>query len=162
MLKPALIALLIAVPPLSLAAQDNPAGSRTRFGEHFRKADADGSGTLSRTEAEKGAPRLARQFDAIDANRDGQIAPEEIRVWRRKAKGEQRARREAAPAKFDRHFAGADADGDGALSRAEAQKSMPRVAKKFERIDADHDGRITREEMRAWLTAKRSVRTGRS
>ena len=163
MLKPALIALLLAVPALALAAQDNPAGqARTRFGEQFRKADTDGSGTLSRAEAGKGAPRLAKQFDAIDANHDGQIAPEEIRAWRRKARLERHGRREAATARFDRHFTGADTDGDGALSRAEAEKSMPRVAKNFERIDADHDGRITRDEMRAWLAAKRSARTGRS
>ena len=163
MIKRALIFVLLAGPAIALAAQDGLAGpGRTRFGEQFRKADADGNGMLSRAEAGKGAPRLAKHFDAIDANRDGQISPDEIRAWRKNARGERRTRGEAARAKFDRHFTRADVDGDGALTRAEAEKAMPRVAKKFERIDADHDGRITREEMRAWLAAKRSARTGGS
>ena len=38
---------------------------------HFKRADTDGNGMLSRTEAEKAMPRLARHFDQIDTNRDG-------------------------------------------------------------------------------------------
>jgi Ca2+-binding EF-hand superfamily protein len=159
----ALISAAQIVPALALAAQDRPAGAtRSPAGEQFRKADTDGNGMLSRAEAQKGAPRLARHFEAIDANRDGQIGPEEIRAWHRSTKVQRRTRSDNARAKFDQHFAKADADGDGALTRAEAEKGMPRVAKKFERIDADHDGRITRDELRAWLQAKQAARTGKS
>jgi Ca2+-binding EF-hand superfamily protein len=116
-------------------------------------------GALSRAEAEQRAPRLARHFDAIDADGDGRITVLEIRAWR---KG--RRDRAAGRSRFDDIFRRADADGDGALSRDEAAKSLPRIARKFDRIDADRDGRLTLEEMHAWLAARRaaSVRAGAS
>jgi len=55
--------------------------------ERFRKSDADGNGTLSRTEAKKGMPRLARQFDVVDVNRDGQLSREEMRAARKARHG---------------------------------------------------------------------------
>ncbi len=42
----------------------------------------------------------------------------------------------------------ADSNGDGAISRSEADRSMPGVARHFEQIDIDGDGTITRDEMR--------------
>ncbi|MBI4293834.1 MAG: EF-hand domain-containing protein [Betaproteobacteria bacterium] len=165
MLKKAIIAVLLLAPVLSLAAQEGVTGGaakRPRLAEQFRLADADGNGALSRAETEKGLARLASVFDAIDANRDAAITPEEIRAWLKARRGERQTRREALRAKFDEFFAKADSDGDGALSRAEAENNMPRVAGKFDRIDGDRDGRITREEIRAFLQAKRAARTGRS
>ena len=158
-----LIAALLLAPAIALAATT---GKNARLAGQFRRADADGNGMLSRAEAERAAPLLAKQFDAVDANRDGQISPEEIRAFRRAGRGERRARGSArgaqAGAKFELYFARADSDGDGALSRAEAERGLPRVAKKFERIDRDGDGRLTREEMRAWLAARRAARTGKT
>jgi len=52
-------------------------------------------------------------------------------------------------ARFDRHFRAADKDGDGALTREEARRSLPSVYRRFNEIDADHDGRVTREEIEA-------------
>ena len=152
-----LIAALLLAPAIALAATNN-----ARLAGQFRRADADGNGNgmLSRAEAERAAPLLAKQFDAIDANRDGQISPEEIRAVRRAGRGS--ARGAQAGAKFELYFARADTDGDGALSRAEAERGLRRVAKKFEHIDRDGDGRLTREEMRAWLAAKRAARTGKT
>lgn len=43
----------------------------------FAKADTDGDGALSRTEA-KAMPRVAGHFDAIDADHDGKVTLEEI------------------------------------------------------------------------------------
>lgn len=60
---------------------------QTRAAEHFRKSDADGNGTLSRTEAEKNMPRLARHFDAIDANKDGQLSREELNAAHKARQG---------------------------------------------------------------------------
>ena len=156
MRNPALIAALLLAPAIALAATT---GRNARLAEQFRRADFDANGMLSRAEAERAAPLLAKQFDAIDANRDGQISAEEIRAFRRAARSERRAR---GGSKFDHYFSRADTDGDGALSRAEAERGLPRVAKKFERIDRDGDGRLTREEMQAWLAARRAARTGKT
>lgn len=54
-----------------------------RAAGHFRKADADGNGSLSRAEAEKGMPRLARRFDSMDTNKDGQLSQEEMSAARK-------------------------------------------------------------------------------
>ena len=56
---------------------------QARMDERFGKADADGNGLLSRTEAEKGMPMLARHFDAIDANKDGQVSRVELTTARK-------------------------------------------------------------------------------
>ncbi|MBI4189982.1 MAG: EF-hand domain-containing protein [Betaproteobacteria bacterium] len=48
----------------------------------FKKADSDGNGAISRGEAEKGMPRLARHFDRIDANKDGQLSVAELQAAR--------------------------------------------------------------------------------
>jgi hypothetical protein len=61
--------------------------------ERFKKADANGDGRLSREEAKKGMPQLARNFDRIDANKDDMVTQEELeaaskaRADGRKAKG---------------------------------------------------------------------------
>lgn len=156
----AVIAALLLAPAIALAATT---GKNARLAGQFRRADADGNGMLSRAEAERAAPPLAKHFDAIDAGRDGQISPEEIRAFRRSERGARGgARGTQAGAKFEHYFARADADGDGALSRAEAERGLPRVAKKFGRIDRDGDGRLTRAEMQAWLAARRAARTGKA
>lgn len=158
-------AVLIAAPLSSAWATADQAGEgdrATRAAERFKRADADGNGSLSRAEMEKAAPHMARHFDALDANRDGQVTPAEIDDWRKsraaRAEGTQAERIARARAGFDAHFKKADSDGDGALSKAEADKGMPRLAGKFDRIDADRDGKITRQEVHAWLKARRDAR----
>lgn len=54
---------------------------------HFKRADTDGNGMLSRAEAEKGMPRLARHFDQIDTNKDGQLSRQEIAAARKTRAG---------------------------------------------------------------------------
>jgi len=114
----ALIASGLSSPALTLAAQDRTAGAtRTRPASNSEKRYRPQWHALA-CRSREGRAATARNFEAIDANRDGQIGPEEIRAWRRSQKGERRARADAARAKFDQHFARADADGDAALSRA--------------------------------------------
>jgi Ca2+-binding EF-hand superfamily protein len=44
--------------------------------------DTNGDGLISRDEATN-APMMSRNFDAIDANKDGFLSREEIDAWRR-------------------------------------------------------------------------------
>jgi Ca2+-binding EF-hand superfamily protein len=56
--------------------------------------------------------------------------------------------------KFDQQFMAADKDGDGALSRQEAENAgMRRVVENFDRIDINHDGKVTRAELRALIVS---------
>jgi hypothetical protein len=55
------------------------------------------------------------------------------------------------------HWAKVDTDGDGAISKAEAEAGAPRIARDFANLDADEDGRITREEMHAQMQARHAA-----
>ncbi|MDB5807833.1 MAG: EF-hand protein [Betaproteobacteria bacterium] len=69
------------------------------------------------------------------------------------------ARGEKMRAAFEQRFTKADANGDGKLSKTEAQ-AMPRVAKNFDSIDADHDGFVTKAEIGQAMMAQRAAKGG--
>lgn len=152
-MRSGILVVLVLLPGLATAADGSRAAAQ------FRRADADSNGALSRAEAERGMPALARHFDRIDADGDGSITPFEIRAWRKTRRA---ARGAEARTRFDEYFRKADADGDGSLSREEAAQSLPRLAKKFDRIDANGDGRLSIEELHDWLAARRSARASRA
>lgn len=57
-----------------------------------------------------------------------------------------------ALSKFSARFAAADKDGDGALTRAEADAAgISKIVDHFDRLDANGDGKVTSEEVRALL-----------
>jgi len=57
--------------------------------------------------------------------------------------------------KFSEQFRAADKDGDGALTRSEAESAnLTRVVENFDRIDANRDGKVTREEIRTLVRAR--------
>lgn len=82
----------------------------------------------------------------------------EIRARREQCRADPEPCRAKRQARFNERFKQADADGDGALSRAEAEKGMRRLARRFDAIDADQDGRVTREEIEAARKARASRR----
>ena len=44
-----------------------------RFDAKLKAADKNGDGALTKDEVQAGMPRLAKNFDQIDANHDGKV-----------------------------------------------------------------------------------------
>ena len=123
------------------AAAPQPQGHPHRHGqmmEKLRAADTNGDGLISRQEA-AALPHLAQQFDAIDADHDGQLSKDELKAFFK-------ARREQMAAAW---FKKVDTDGDGRISKAEAQANAPRLAAHFDKIDTNGDGFLSPEELAA-------------
>ncbi|MGB7480195.1 MAG: EF-hand domain-containing protein [Burkholderiaceae bacterium] len=118
------------------------------YAAKLKAADTDGDGAISKAEAQAaGLNGLVQHFDQLDANHDGKIDQNEMRAA---AKARHQAMRAGRTAKFDARFKAADTDGDGALSKAEAQAAgMQKIVARFDQLDANHDGKLTREELRA-------------
>jgi Ca2+-binding EF-hand superfamily protein len=134
---------------LALAALAAASSATAAQEGRFAAADTDRNGVLSRAEVARSLPRLAARFDEIDRNRDGNLSPEELRA---------RGRGGAGEGGFAEHFRRADANGDGALTRAEAEQALPRLGAKFDRVDANHDARLTLDELRRYFDARRAAR----
>lgn len=115
---------------------------RAKGMERWKAADKDGNGSLSLEEAKASMPRLAENFDQIDANKDDQVSSEEMHDFRM-----------AGPHHDGEHmrqeFQAADKNGDSSLDLAEAQTGMPWLAERFSKVDANNDGKVTPDECRA-------------
>lgn len=70
----ALLASAALLAPV-FSAQAEEKGARLEAA--FKKADKDNDGTLTRDEA-KAMPRVAKNFDAIDTDKDGTVSEKEI------------------------------------------------------------------------------------
>jgi len=114
------------------------------------KADPEGCRAERRDRFEAWCKANQEKCQAIRARREQCRAnPEQCRAERQ--------------ARFDARFKQADANGDGTLSRVEAENGMPRLARHFDVIDADKDGTVTREEIQAARKARAARRhKGRS
>ncbi len=141
------------------AASAAPAG-KPGMGQHhhmghgggmwMKAIDTDGDGAISKAEADA-------WFNKLDTNRDGKIDKAEMDAHRKAAMAERHARMQAA---FDEKFKAADKNGDGALTKAEANAGLPRLAERFDQLDANRDGKLTRDEIRAGME-KRTARHSR-
>jgi len=121
----------------AFAAQASPdAASRGPHAgmDRLRQADTNGDGMINRDEA-KALPMIARHFDEIDANQDNQITVDELRAFHEAMRAQ--------------HFKKLDTDGDGRISRGEAEAAAPRLAAHFDQLDANKDGFLTPEELPA-------------
>jgi Ca2+-binding EF-hand superfamily protein len=147
-----LIALVLLIATLPCAVAREPRSER--LFDQWKRADADGNGALSRSEV-AAMPALAPHFDAIDRDGNGQISSDEVRAWRT-ARRAKRASRQ--PSGMGALLAGADSDGDGALSRGEVEARLPRMARNFERIDTNRDGLLSRAEIQQWIARRRASR----
>lgn len=163
MLKPLVMTALVLACGLTAAQSPAPAPTaagtaerearraewKARADARFAEADKDRDGTLDKVElgffGEHGE-RLARHFDKVDANTDGELDREELRNAR---EGLLRGRlHKRGRMQFQRGlFLGMDDDADGEISRAELGNKLPRWAENFGTIDANADGKLSKEEL---------------
>jgi Ca2+-binding EF-hand superfamily protein len=124
--------------------------ARAGFEARFKRLDTDGNGTVSKVEAEKGPPHLAEHFGEIDANKDGNLTRDEMLSAMRARMAQCAQDPEGCQGQMKQRFEAAwkqaDIDSDGALSKAEAEQGMSRLARHFDQIDTDRDGKITLAE----------------
>jgi hypothetical protein len=139
----------MALAPLAVLAGDSP--ERGGRGEHWAAMDTDGDGTISKAEADAGAPRMAEHFAGIDADSDGHVTKDEMHAARARF-------HEGMQARGEERFRSADTNGDGSIDLAEAQQGMPRAAEHFGELDADSNGLLTHEELRAGMHKHRGER----
>jgi Ca2+-binding EF-hand superfamily protein len=140
-LAASLAAAVLVTPGVSLAEHHEG-----KLEAAFKQADKDNDGTLDKEEA-KSMPRVSKNFDAIDSDKDGTVSLDEIHAAMKNMKKGMHAKGKAA-------FEKADKDADGTLDKEEAQ-AMPRVSKNFDAIDADHDGTVSLDEIHAYMKSKR-------
>lgn len=155
MIKTFICTALVLASGLAFAQQANTdrdarhAEGKAKAQARFAAADKDGSGRIDRTEAQAVGERLAKQFDRIDANRDGGLDKAELGDARRKL-GRAGHRMKAMVAHQRGLFVGMDDDADGAITRAELGAKHKRWADDFEIIDANRDSKLTVQELKAY------------
>jgi hypothetical protein len=114
------------------------------------KFDADGNGAVTLAEARAGA---AQMFAGADSDKDGKVTVDEMRAFHGREGGHHRGPHPGGPEGprpgGPMHL---DADGDGAVTLAEAQAGIERH---FAQIDSNRDGSITAEEVQAAHEAHR-------
>lgn len=143
--KLTMTALLASAAVLAPAFSAHAEEKGARLEAAFKKADKDNDGTLTKDEA-KSMPRVAKNFDAIDTDKDGTVSLAEIHASLMQ-KGKEMHDRGME------RFKAADKDKDGTLTKDEA-KSMPRVAKNFDAIDTDKDGTVSEKEIHDFMKAQ--------
>lgn len=117
----------------------------------FDAIDADGNGEI--TQAEIDAAQAAR-FAAADTDSDGSLSVEELSVAMENWRSERAARAS------ERILSRLDENEDGSLS-AEELAGGDRSARMFERLDKDDSGTISAEEAEAMKDRRRGGRHGK-
>jgi Ca2+-binding EF-hand superfamily protein len=145
------ISLAVAVSAALLAAgvADAASGRKSKGAAAVPAASAPAAGSMSMAQgmgpgggmpgARPGPSFLLDQFDAIDADKNGQLSRAEVTAWVTARQDEMRQR-------IEDHVKAADTNGDGLISLDEAKARLPMVADHFDFLDANKDGQISKAE----------------
>jgi len=106
----------------------------TDMRDRFSRADLDGNGMLSKDEAKAAGFTTDQTFDKVDADHDGIVTLYEIGTY---------------VIGRDRDWEAADTNGDGQISREEAERN-PSIAGLFKQADKNGDGVVRKEEHEAF------------
>ena len=140
----ALLALAFAATLVSTVAIAQQATSSTTSTDAPRqRLDANGDGVIDKSEAAK-APRLAQQFDQLDANHDGRLTADERPQMRHDGRGGP----DGEGGGMHERLMQLDTDHDGRISSKEAA-AKPEMAQRFAQLDSDHDGFLDRSDFKA-------------
>jgi EF-hand domain pair/EF hand len=94
---------------------------------------------------------LASASAAPTGSPDGDPTPQ---ARERRCKQDPAACREQAQGRFEARFKQLDTDGDGTVSKTEADNGPPHLAEHFEEIDTNKDGKLTADEMKNAMRAR--------
>ena len=179
----ALAAMLGATGYAYAMPEGGPPKTRTdvqaRIAEHFKKADANGDGQVTKAEADtmreamkakhagQRAERREQHFAKLDADKNGALSKEEFAAPRQKGeglRGQDGKHRGHHGGRMMRHhgmggqawFDRADVNKDGKISLAEASAGPLAM---FDKVDSNKDGSISPDEREA-MHAKWRERRG--
>lgn len=99
--------------------------------------------------------KIAAHFQQADANKDGKLSLDEFKAMKQQQHArhaEHRAdhrddHRERMAERMQQHVTKADTNRDGLISKAEAQREMPRLFEKFDQLDSNKDGQLSKAEI---------------
>lgn len=71
-------AALLAVSTSACAQSDRKAQAKQAMQERLKAADANNDGYIDRQEADTNLPRVAKNFDKLDADKDARLSTDEL------------------------------------------------------------------------------------
>jgi Ca2+-binding EF-hand superfamily protein len=74
-----LTATLFAISASVSAQSEHMAQAKHDMQERLKAADTNGDGFIDRQEADAKLPRVAKNFDKLDADQDGKLSPSELK-----------------------------------------------------------------------------------
>jgi Ca2+-binding EF-hand superfamily protein len=129
--------------------KEDRAALRQEYLDKLKQADTNGDGKVSFEEAQKVFPKLTQErFNKLDRDHDGFLTAADRPKAAAQAAGQAAAVAPRAHAqKLLERLNEADANGDGKVTFAEAQKAFPNMTQeRFNKLDRNGDGVLSAED----------------